>query len=90
MINNYQIHVVGKVQGVWFRKYTCDQANKLNIVGFVRNEKNGGVFVEAEGIESDLHLLLSFLKKGSPMSQVTSVNYKEATVQNYTDFLISR
>ncbi len=90
MIKNYQIQVVGKVHGVWFRKYTCDEAIKLSIVGFVRNEKDGSVYVEAEGMESDLNLLLSFLKKGSPMSKVVSVNYKVAPVQNHSDFIISR
>ena len=74
MIKNYQIQVVGKVQGVWFRKYTFEEALRLNIVGFVRNEQNGAVYIEAEGIESDLNRLLRFLEKGSPMSKVESVN----------------
>ena len=90
MIKNYQIQVVGKVQGVWFRKYTFEEALKLNIMGFVKNEQNGDVYVEAEGIESDLNQLLRFLEKGSPMSKVISVNYEVASVQDYTDFVISR
>ena len=90
MIKNYQIQVVGKVQGVWFRKYTYDEALKLNLKGFVRNEQNGAVYVEAEGTVSDLTHLLRFLEKGSPMSKVISVNYEVASVQNYTDFVISR
>ncbi|MDN3643736.1 acylphosphatase [Lutimonas halocynthiae] len=90
MIKNYQIQVVGKVQGVWFRKYTFEEAVKLNIVGFVRNEQNGSVYVEAEGIESDLNQLLRFLEKGSPMSKVESVNYELAPVRHYTEFKISR
>lgn len=90
MIKNYQIQVVGKVQGVWFRKYTFEEALKLNIMGFVKNEQNGDVYVEAEGIESDLNQLLRFLEKGSPMSKVISVSYEVASVQNYTDFVISR
>ena len=90
MIKNYQIEVVGKVQGVWFRKYTFEEAVKLNIVGFVRNEQNGGVYVEAEGIESDLNKLLLFLKEGSPLSKVASVNYELAPVRHYKEFKISR
>ena len=90
MIKNYQIQVVGKVQGVWFRKYTFEEAVKLNIVGFVRNEQNGGVYVEAEGIESDLNKLLLFLEKGSLMSKVESVKYEVAAVKHYEEFKISR
>ena len=29
--------VSGKVQGVWFRKYTLDSARDLAIVGMVKN-----------------------------------------------------
>jgi len=90
MIKNYQIQVIGKVQGVWFRKYTFDEAVKLNIMGYVRNEQNGAVYVEAEGEESDLNKLLRFLEQGSPMSKVESVNYELAAVQHYTEFKISR
>ena len=90
MIKNYQIQVAGKVQGVWFRKYTYEEAVKLKITGFVRNQSNGTVYVEAEGLKSNLDQLLRFLEKGSPISKVASVKYEAGTVKNYTDFMISR
>ena len=51
-----KVHVIisGIVQGVWFRKYTCQKAIKLNLTGYVRNEPGGGVYVEAEGKEDQL------------------------------------
>lgn len=90
MIRNYQIHIAGKVQGVWFRKYTCEEAIKLNLTGYVRNEPGGGVYVEAEGKEDQLNLLLRFLEQGSPMSKVSSVSHKEAPLKNFETFKISR
>ena len=90
MIKNYQIHVQGTVQGVWFRKYTCQEAIKLNLKGVVRNEQNGDVYIEAEGVETDLNQLLRFLERGSPLSKVSSVNFKIAPLKNHTEFKISR
>ena len=90
MIKNYQIHVLGTVQGVWYRKYTCEEAIKLNLKGFVRNEQDGAVYVEAEGEESALIQLLQFLKQGSPMSKVSSVSHEIAPLKNIEGFTISR
>jgi len=90
MIRNYQIHIAGKVQGVWFRKYTYQEAIKLQLTGYVRNEPGGGVYVEAEGEENQLILLLRFLEQGSPMSKVSSVSHKEASLKNFGTFIVSR
>ena len=87
---HFNISVKGAVQGVWFRKYTCEEAIKLNLKGVVRNEKNGDVYIEAEGVETNLNQLLRFLERGSPLSKVSSVNFKIAPLKNYTEFKISR
>ena len=49
MIKHFDITVQGKVQGVWFRDSTMKEAKRLGINGFVRNEPDGSVYVEAEG-----------------------------------------
>ena len=43
------IHITGRVQGVNFRTYTKEKAEELGILGFVRNETDGSVYLEAEG-----------------------------------------
>ena len=35
--------VYGKVQGVWFRKYTLDSARDIGVVGMVKNLVDGTV-----------------------------------------------
>ena len=61
---NYNIIVKGKVQGVWFRKYTQDIAYNLNLNGFVRNCHDGSVFIEIEGKDDKIkvNVFLFFLK----------------------------
>lgn len=90
MHKNYQIHVIGIVQGVWFRKYTREKAISHNLVGFVKNEPDGSVYVEAEGQEADIELFLKWLHKGSPLSKVDKVAWEEGIVQRYSGFKISR
>ena len=41
--------VYGKVQGVWFRKYTLDFAHRFGLVGTVKNLDDGTVLVHAAG-----------------------------------------
>jgi len=49
----------GRVQGVGFRFNACQLSRGLNISGFVRNDPDGSVCLEAEGVE---HVLEGFLE----------------------------
>ena len=50
--------IQGRVQGVSFRYYTQRTAQSLGLKGWVRNERDGGVAVVAEGSETELKQLL--------------------------------
>ena len=63
--------VEGRVQGVGFRYFTLEQANKLGLTGWVRNRWNGTVEVVAEGTRADLERLLETLRRG-PRAYTTS------------------
>ena len=90
MVRNYHIQVLGIVQGVWFRKYTCEAAQEFNLSGFVENRSDGSVYLEAEGDEVNLEAFLEWLQEGSPLSKVEKVNWKEGSIKNYTKFSINR
>jgi acylphosphatase len=66
--------VHGRVQGVSFRYSTCEQAENLGLVGYVRNLWDRTVEVVAEGPERDLQDLLSWLHQGPSMARVTRVD----------------
>lgn len=76
MAEQKRLHAVvhGRVQGVSFRYYTQQTAQKLNIVGWVRNNSDGTVEVTAEGSVEQLQQLLDFLHQGSPAAQVEAVD----------------
>lgn len=65
--------VKGLVQGVFFRQYTLQEAQRLGLFGWVANLPDGSVRVVAEGDEAILRRLLDFLHKGSPAARVDTV-----------------
>jgi acylphosphatase len=65
--------VRGRVQGVFFRQSTKDQAIGLGLSGWVRNVDDGSVELEAVGEAQSIGTLLEWLKVGPPMASVESV-----------------
>lgn len=65
--------VEGRVQGVSFRYFVSEQAQRLGLSGWVRNRHNGDVEVMAEGSRYALEKLLAGLNTGPAMAQVTNV-----------------
>ncbi len=70
--------ICGRVQGVFFRASTRDEARRLGLVGWVRNRANGAVEIEAQGDEADLKCLLNWLHRGPPLSEVHKVSHGPA------------
>jgi acylphosphatase len=90
MVKHIQIRVQGKVQGVFFRASAADIARQLNIKGFVRNEPDGSVYLEAEGSEENLRALVEWCRKGPPRARVDRVEVVSGPVQHFTSFDIQR
>ncbi len=88
-ILHYNILVKGKVQGVWFRKYTKEKAEELGLKGYVKNEVNNNVYIEVEGSIDILTKFIEWLYEGSPFSKVSEVVYESGELQNYSEFDIS-
>lgn len=85
---HYTIRVVGRVQGVAFRKYTYDKARSLNICGIVQNDTNGDVLIEVEAEEEILKEFVRWCHKGSPFSKVNSVEVVEGSLKSFNTFEI--
>jgi acylphosphatase len=89
-MKHFNITITGKVQGVFFRKYTLEQAIQLGVKGFVRNEPNGNVYCEVEGEGLELQQFIEWCQKGSPMSDVAKVEIVEGVFWGFTHFTIQR
>jgi acylphosphatase len=65
--------VTGHVQGVGFRYFVVEQAQRLGLQGYARNQANGNVEVVAQGIRPALEHLLALLRQGPRAAQVDEV-----------------
>jgi acylphosphatase len=65
-----RVVVLGRVQGVFFRQSTRDEALRLGLRGWVRNRRDGSVEVWAEGARTALEGLLDWCGMGPPRAQV--------------------
>ncbi|MFW2372148.1 MAG: acylphosphatase [Gammaproteobacteria bacterium] len=72
--------VKGRVQGVFYRTSAQDQANRLGLSGWVKNLDDGRVEAIACGAEQQLAKFEAWLKQGSPMSRVDTVEVKDEPV----------
>ena len=67
------IRIYGFVQGVNFRYYTKEEAEKLNLSGWVKNEPDDSITIVAEGEGEDLKNLIEWSKKGPPLASIENV-----------------
>ena len=84
-----ELRVRGRVQGVCFRDSTRREAQRLGLVGFVRNEPDGSVFLHAEGEEADLEKFLAWCRKGPPSAQVDRLERQDCSPHGSEEFIIS-
>ena len=66
--------ITGKVQGVGFRFFVQQQAQKLGINGWVSNKSNGDVEALAQGEKADLEQFIAKVKQGPSFSRVEDVS----------------
>ncbi len=65
--------VEGHVQGVGFRYYVSEQAQRIGLTGWVRNLYDGQVEVTAEGPKPGLEELVRYLQRGPSGAYVSNV-----------------
>lgn len=87
---HYKIRVYGKVQGVFYRASTQEKAASLGILGWVKNEADGSVSIEAEGPEVQMQEFVDWCKSGPRHAKVEKVDYKEDQPQGFAHFEILR
>ncbi|MFZ4862575.1 acylphosphatase [Sphingobacterium sp. Mn56C] len=76
-MKHWNIKVTGKVQGVYFRATTKAVADQLGVKGFVVNQPDGSVYIEAEGDGFALEALLDFCNEGTDRAVVEAVSFTE-------------
>ena len=76
----------GRVQGVGFRYFVKMKADSFQISGFVKNDPNGIVHVEAEGEPEQLEIFIHFCRQGPSHAWVEKVDLQDCPVQGFNEF----
>ncbi|HET6997371.1 MAG TPA: DNA polymerase ligase N-terminal domain-containing protein [Solirubrobacterales bacterium] len=80
--------VQGDVQGVGFRDAVVRRAQRLGLMGWVRNAEDGGVAVHAEGPQAAVEELVAFLGEGPRAARVSEVTAESVKVEGHEQFAI--
>ena len=84
------IRVTGRVQGVFFRQTTAQEASLLCVTGWVRNLPNGDVEAVVEGEPERVDRLIAWCHHGPPAARVDGVSVSWETVTGeFTRFSIT-
>lgn len=64
----FRVEVSGRVQGVFFRASTRREARRRDLVGWVRNTRDGQVEAHLQGPEAAVEEVLDWMRGGGPPS----------------------
>lgn len=80
------MRLTGRVQGVFFRAWTHDQARELGVSGWVRNASDGSVEAHIEGDEAAVSQLIDRIRQGPPSAEVEDVQVEEVPAEGLDRF----
>ncbi|MFP4059082.1 MAG: acylphosphatase [Bacteroidota bacterium] len=82
------ITISGRVQGVGFRFSAREKARNLGLRGFVKNNYDGSVYIEAEGEPNNVREYVYWCNHGPSSARVEKVNIEEDVVKDFKTFEI--
>jgi acylphosphatase len=78
--------VYGKVQGVWFRAFTREQAERHKLGGYARNQADGTVAFALCGPRNAVETVLEALRLGPPLARVSHIDVTWLSDETTTGF----
>jgi len=69
--------ISGIVQGIGYRKWLQEEAQKFHVVGWVKNRNDGAVEAVVSGLEMDVFLMIDQAWHGPPLAKVTDIAISE-------------
>lgn len=84
------VYVSGRVQGVFYRATTRDEARSRGLVGWVRNLDDGRVEAVFEGPRPAVEGMVEWCHEGSPQARVSDVEVEYGEPEGYSSFGIRR
>lgn len=80
------VTITGRVQGVWFRGWTVQEAASRRLAGWVRNRRDGSVEALFQGEDDAVRSMLDACLNGPAMARVDNIQSAETAPQDLSDF----
>jgi len=89
MTDKARVRFHGRVQGVWFRAFTSEQAKVAGLTGWVRNLTDGSVEALFEGDRKTIEQAIEKCRQGPPSARVENIDIDWQVSENeFEDFSI--
>jgi len=83
------VRIRGKVQGVWYRAWTVEEASRRGLRGWVRNRRDGSVEALFAGEAALIEAMIELCRIGPPLARVDSIS-SEASAEEPPEGFESR
>ena len=88
MKKSIRIYITGVVQGIFFRNFVKENAERYDVKGFVRNLDDGRVEVFLEGDVDKVKKMIELCKKGPKHAEIKNVEEKSESFQGFRTFKV--
>jgi len=88
MKKSVRVYIEGTVQGIFYRAFVKENAERHNVKGFVRNLEDGRVEVFLEGNNEDVDKMIELCKIGPKHSNIRRVEVKDEKFQDFKNFKV--
>lgn len=73
MTATVRVRIEGKVQGVWYRSWTIEQATRRGLKGWVRNRVDGSVEALFHGSLDEVRAMVEACRQGPAAARVDHI-----------------
>lgn len=80
------VRLTGRVQGVFYRAWTREQAQELGLAGWVRNCSDGSVEAHLQGEQGAVDQMIERMRQGPTAASVEDMSIEEAEPENASRF----
>ncbi len=88
MKKSIRLYITGTVQGIFFRGFVKENAERYDVKGFVRNLEDGRIEIFLEGDGDNVNRMIELCKKGPKHSQIKKVEEKPERFQDLKTFKV--
>lgn len=85
-LKSVRLRISGRVQGVWYRGWAVENANRLGLAGWVRNRADGTVEAVFQGEAVSVDLMLTLCHEGPPAAHVSGIVVEPAAPETLAGF----